>query len=76
MVALGLYSYYVRELLASLFLFSTLFLAMGLLVLGAVLAWYATEQVAFWSRLVSRNAIALTLAGRAASLGAGVGKKA
>ncbi len=59
-VALGLYSYYVRELLASLLLFSALFLVVGLIVLGAVLAWYASEQAALWCRLVSRTAIALT----------------
>ena len=76
MVALGLYSYYVRELLASLLLFCALFLAMGLIVLGAVLAWYASMQVALWSRHVSRNAIAFTLAGGAPSLAAGVNKKA
>jgi hypothetical protein len=75
-VALGLYSYYVRELLASLLLFSALFLAVGLIALGAVLAWYASKQVALWSRLVSRNAIALTLAGGSASLAIGVKKKA
>ena len=60
-VAFGLYSYYVRELLASLLLFSALFLAVGLIVLGAVLAWHASKQVALWSRLVSRNVMALTL---------------
>lgn len=76
MVALGLYSYYVRELLASLLLFSALFLAVGLIVLGAVLAWYASERVALWSRLVSRTAIALTLAAGSASLASGVDKKA
>jgi len=70
-VGLGLYSYYVRELFASLFLFSALFLAVGLIVLGAVLAWYASKQVALWSRLVSRDAIALTLAGGAALLAVG-----
>lgn len=75
-VALGLYSYYVRELLASLLLFSALFLAAGLIVLGTVLAWYASKQVALWSRLASRNAIALTLAGGSASLAVGVKKKA
>jgi phosphoglycerol transferase MdoB-like AlkP superfamily enzyme len=76
MVALGLYSYYVRELLASLLLFSALFLAMGLIVLGAVLAWHASMQVALWSRFTSRNAIALTLAGGVPSFVAGVNKKA
>lgn len=75
-VALSLYSYYVRELLASLFLFSTIFLAMGLIVLGVVVAWYASEQVALWSRVESRDAIALTLVGGASSLAAGVNKKA
>jgi hypothetical protein len=75
-VALGLYSYYVRELYASLHLFSAYFLSPGLIVLGAVLAWYASEQVALWSSLVSRNAIALTLAGEAALLVADVNKKA
>jgi len=75
-VALGLYSYYVRELYASLHLLSAQFLSPGLIVLGAVLAWYASEQVALWSSLVSRNAIALTLAGEAALLVADVNKKA
>jgi hypothetical protein len=75
-VALSLYSYYVRELLASLFLFSAIFLAMGLIVLGVVVAWYASEQVALWSRVESRDAIALTLVGGASSLAAGVNKKA
>src|SRR5580704_18295153 len=75
-VALGLYSYYVRELFASLFLFSALFLAAGLIVLGVVLAWYASKQVALWSRLASRNAIALTVPGGTALLAAGVNKKA
>lgn len=75
-MALSLYSYYVRELLASLFLFSAIFLAMGLIVLGVVVAWYASEQVALWSRVESRDAIALTLVGGASSLAAGVNKKA
>jgi hypothetical protein len=61
MVALGLYSYYVRELLASLLSFSALVLAIGLIVLGTALAWYASGQVAVWSKLVSLDAIALTL---------------
>ena len=74
-VALGLYSYYVRELFASLFLFSALFLAMALIALGVVLAWYASERVALWSRLVSRSAVVLTLAGGSASL-ASVNKRA
>ena len=51
-VALGLYSYYVRELLASLLLFTAFFLAAGLIVLDTVLAWYASKQIALWSGLV------------------------
>ena len=39
------------QLLASLLLFSALFLTMGLIVLGVVVAWHASEQVALWSRL-------------------------
>src|SRR5579871_6170625 len=62
-VGFGLYSYYVRELFASLFLFSALFLAIGLIVLGAVVAWYASKQVALWSKLVLRSAIALASSG-------------
>src|SRR5579863_8454269 len=58
-VGFCLYSYYVRELLASLFLFSALFLAAGLIVLSVVLAWYASKQAALWSRFALRSAIAL-----------------
>ncbi len=75
-VALGLYSYYVRELLVSLVLFSALFLAMGLIVLGAVLTWYASKDVALWSRLVWQNEIAVPLSGPVVLLAAGVNKKA
>jgi hypothetical protein len=49
---------------------------MGLIVLGVVVAWYASEQVALWSRVESRDAIALTLVGGSSSLAAGVNKKA
>jgi hypothetical protein len=76
LVSLGLYSYYVRELLTSLVLFSALFLAMGLIVLGGVLAWYAGKQVALWIRLGPQDAIAIPLSIEAASLAAGGNKKA
>jgi hypothetical protein len=59
MVALGLYMYYVRELLASLFLFRAAFLAMGLIAVSTALAWYAAKQVALWSRLVWQSEIAV-----------------
>jgi hypothetical protein len=61
---LGLYSYYVRELLASLFLFSAVFFSMGLVVLSVFLGWCASKQVTLWSRSMSRNAVALALEGR------------
>jgi hypothetical protein len=51
-VSFGLYSYYVRELLASLLLFSAAFSGMAFVVLGGVLAWYASKQIALWSGLV------------------------
>jgi hypothetical protein len=58
-VGLGLYSYYVRELLASLVLFSLVFLSIGLVALSVFLAWCASKQIALWSRSASRSAAAL-----------------
>ena len=59
-VGLGLYSYYVRELLASLTLFTGAFFLLGLVVMGVFLIWCASKQVAIWTRPVSRNMIALS----------------
>jgi hypothetical protein len=59
-VGLGLYSYYVRELLASLVLFSAVFAGIAFIVLGGVLAWYASKQIALWSGL-GQSASALPL---------------
>ena len=59
-VALSLYSYYVRELLASLALFSLAFLFLGLAVLCTVLVWYASVQVISWTMPASRNAAAFS----------------
>jgi len=56
-VGLGLYSYYVRELLVSLFLFGAAFFFLALAVLGAFLIWWAGEQMATWSRPAARNMI-------------------
>jgi len=75
-VGLGLYSYYVRELLASLLLFSLVFFSLGLVVLSVLIAWCASKQVALWSRPASRTAIAMALAGEADLLAIGVKKKA
>ena len=57
-VGLGMYSFYVRELLASLVLFSVAFLFLALVALGALLVWYASEQVAIWTRPSSRFVVA------------------
>jgi hypothetical protein len=57
-VGLGLYSYYVRELLASLVLFAAAFFILGLAALGVFLIWCASVQVAIWTPPASRNMIA------------------
>jgi hypothetical protein len=59
-LALGLYSYYARELLAALTLFSAAFLSLALVVLGAVLIWCAGAQLAIRSRPLSQNVVALS----------------
>jgi hypothetical protein len=59
-VGLGLYSYSVRELLASLFLFSAAFFFLGLLAAGLFTIWSASEQLANWSVPASRNATAFS----------------
>jgi hypothetical protein len=53
-----LYSYYVRELLTSLAMFTVAYLFLTLAALGVVLAWWASEQVADWSGPASRKLIA------------------
>jgi hypothetical protein len=59
-VGLGLYSYHVRELLASLVLFTIAFFFVGLVALGVFLIWSLSEKVAIWTQSASRNAIALS----------------
>jgi hypothetical protein len=59
-VGLGLYSYYVRELMASLVLFTGAFLLAGLLALGVFLVWSAAEKVAMWTPPAARSMIALS----------------
>jgi hypothetical protein len=55
---LSLYSYHVRELLAFLALFSVAFFLLALVALGALLLWWASEQLAIWTRPASREVIA------------------
>jgi hypothetical protein len=59
-VGLSLYSYYARELMAALTLFSAAFFFLALVGLGAFLVWCAGVQVAIWARPASRNAIAFS----------------
>jgi hypothetical protein len=59
-VGLGLYSYYVRELLAALTIFTVAFFCLTLVGLGALLVWCASVQVAIWARPASRNVIAFS----------------
>jgi hypothetical protein len=51
----GLYSYYVRELMAALTLFSVAFFLLALVVLGALLVWYVSVQVTNWAWPASRS---------------------
>jgi hypothetical protein len=59
-LGLGFSSYYIRELLVSLALFSVAFIFLALTVLAAVLLWWASEQLADWSRPASRRVIAFS----------------
>lgn len=55
-----MYSYYVRELLASLVLFGVACFFLGLVVLGVFLVWCAGEKAAIWARFASRTMIVLS----------------
>jgi hypothetical protein len=56
----GFSSYYLRELLVSLALFSVAFLFLALIVLAAILLWWASEQLAGWSGPASRRVVTLS----------------
>ncbi|MGB6684702.1 MAG: hypothetical protein WBH24_13730 [Candidatus Acidiferrum sp.] len=58
--AFALHSYYVRELLVSVTLFSVGFLLLALLVFTVILLWWASEQLADWAGPASRKAMALS----------------
>lgn len=49
-LGLSLYSYRVRELVACWLFFIVLFVVLALLVLGALLAWYAGKWATDWAR--------------------------
>jgi hypothetical protein len=59
-VGLGLYSYYVRELLAALTVFSMAFFLLALVGLAALLVWCASVQVAIWAGPASRSMMAFS----------------
>ena len=59
MIVLRLEFYYVREMLASLVLFSVIFFSLSLVVLSAFLVWYAGNQVAIWANPASRAVVTL-----------------
>jgi len=49
-LGLSLYSYRVQELVACWLFFIIWFVVLALLVLGAVLAWYAGKRATDWAR--------------------------
>ncbi len=57
---LDLYSYYVRELLVSLALFTVIFLTLALATFAVVFLWWASEQLANRSGPASRKVIAFS----------------
>lgn len=59
-VGLAVYSYYVRELLASLVLFTFAFFVLGLAALGVFLMWCAGVVLAKSTPGASRNLIAFS----------------
>lgn len=61
-LGLSLYSYRVRELLASWLFFIVIFVVLALLILGAVLAWYVVIRLSLWIRTTTPGATVLVLA--------------
>jgi len=62
LLGLSLYSYRVRELVACWLFFKILFAVLALLILGAVLAWYAWIYASHWARTTTPVAPVLVLA--------------
>lgn len=54
-VGLGLYSYYVRELMVSLALFTGVFFLLSLVALGVALVYWTGRKVAHWATPASRT---------------------
>ena len=60
LLGLGFSSFYMRELLVSLALFSVAFLFLALTVLALILLWWASEQLANRTGPASRKVIAFS----------------
>lgn len=60
LIALDLYSYHVHDLLVSLALFSVAFLLLALIVLVAILLWWASAKLASKTGPASRRVIAFS----------------
>jgi hypothetical protein len=58
-MGLGLHFYYVREMLASLALFSLLFFSVTAVVLSVFVVWYVGNQTATWAGPASRAVTAI-----------------
>jgi len=56
---LGLHFYYVREIVASMVLFSVMFFSVGLAVLTVFFIWYAGNRIVVWARPADVNAAVL-----------------
>ena len=61
LLGLSLYSYRVRELAACWLFFIILFVLLALLILGAVLAWYAGIYASHWARTTGPRTPVLAL---------------
>ena len=59
-VGSGVYSYHVREILASLVLFAGGFLVLALVAFGMFLVWCAVVKVAMWTPPASRSVMAFS----------------
>jgi hypothetical protein len=54
LLALSLYSYHAQELLVCWLFFSLAFASLVLVILGAVVVWYAGNHVIHWASMATR----------------------
>lgn len=60
-LALSLYSYYVQELLVCWLFFSLAFASLVLVILGAVVVWYAGNYIIHWASMAVRTSPTVVL---------------